>query len=629
VRDLKFYGLKKRIDVTNSEPINDVLQYNFSKNGACGSLVIKPNCTRPIVGMHVAGCSNLLGDSGYCVLVSQETFLDLPDNDRVIEDEYPLGGPPTDSKLAFDDFVEVENMVKLDKYVHLPTKTKIRPSLLNGYDGPPKTLPSFLTRDDEDYPHEKSPLVAGCEKHGVLTKNPSQDMVNTLIDALWSAEYIRMKPLILDPKKLSRAEAVRGFAIDGYEPLKLNTSMGYPFVYETSKQKKDYIVVTEDPEIGDRAVLFRRDLIEHLDEIDKQRFNLIIPFLPYIDELKDERKKILKRLKLGGTRVFCMSPISNTMAGRQNFLHFAAAYKANCINFQHAVGIARDGPQWSLLANELITMSNNIICLDYSNFGPGYNAMFCAGAHELIVRWTKTYVAGINQNELQILGEEHYNSKHVMYDYVYRQFSGGPSGDSLTVVKNGIVNELYILFAWCGIIRGVAELNDFGENLDLVELYFRNVRTFVYGDDVIMAVSDAYIDRFNGITISDFLKTYDIGVTSANKSGEIVRCVGIDEATFLKSAFKPHPIHFGEWLAPMDIDSIEETPRWINECTNHVEATRVNAEAALRLSYGHGPEYFARFKEKLNFALGNAEIPGLTLTWSELDQNFFSNYYLK
>lgn len=627
-KDIKFSDIESRVEIRDGDDITDVLRYNFSLNGACGSLILKPRSTRPIIGMHVAGNSTpFFGQVGFGVLLTRETFEDLEDETIITEQEPPNARPVEKSNLVMDNMVQVENLCSFERKVHIPTDSKIRPSVICTYDGNPKTFPCFLSQHEPDYPHEKSPIMAGCEKHGILTRNTRQDVVNSCIDSLWIQYYSRMKPLVMKPKRLTIAQCVRGFNVDGYEPLKLKTAMGYPYVYEQNKQKKDYIVVSDHEEIEKRTVRVDAGVLEHIRKNTEMRQSGIIPFDPYIAELKDERKKVEKRLKLGGTRVFLMSPISLTIQNRQVFLHFSAAYKANRLNYAHAVGISRDGPEWSMLANRLLSNSPYIITLDYSNFGPGYNAMFCAGAHEIIKRWTLKYVEEVVEAEIDVLGEEHYNSKHIMIDYVYRQFSGGPSGDPLTVVKNGLVNELYVLFAWIHLIEPT--INEYNDIESLFTLFYKNVYLCVYGDDLIMSVKEEYIGRFNGVTITQFFAEYGISATSADKATKIEPYKSLADSTFLKSGFVPHPKWKGEWLSPLEELSITETPRWIFESPNHEQATLVNCEAAIRNAYGHGPEFFNKFKNKINEALAEKDLPGIQINWEDIDCNFFEKYYIK
>lgn len=625
--ELKLYGFEKETSISGGgENFNaiDSLTYNYSSDGACGSLVFRENSTRPILGMHFAGTGGLsFSTKGFAVILTQEMFKDIELTPHYDDEEIELA-PPEEARMVLEEKVSVQNLGTYSKSVHIPSKSKILPSKIQHLLPAPKTLPGFLDPKDPDYPHEKSPLILGCEKHGLLTSNFTTSEVDEVRDVLWSLKYRAMSPLVIQPKRLTLRQAIVGLDQPGYAPLHLNTSMGFPYSVESNlTQKKSYIEVQRDEQGEVLDVLVSRKVVEDLQRTTELRQSGIIPFLPYIDELKDERRKLDKRLKPGSTRIFCMSSILTSIPSRQNFLHFAAAYSEGRLNLCHGVGMSRDGPEWGKLVRYLHEVSDNIVTLDYSNFGPGYNAMVNAAGHDIITKWTTLYVEGINETELAVLGEEHYNSKHIMSNLIYRQVSGGPSGDALTVVKNGLVNELYILLAWKALMSDWCNEQDRA----LYPSFYDLTRLVVYGDDLIMSVDDSIKDLFNGITIKQFFATYGITATDAAKTGEDTAYTSIREATFLKSGFEHHPYHRGEWLSPLDETSIEETAKWIHQCANHDDATTENAEASLRNAFGHGPSYFTAWRDKLNECLIKMDLKPIYLTWRELDRKFFPACY--
>lgn len=625
---IKIYGFKKEVEVKDggdSKHIMDSLHYNFSENGACGSLVCRENHTRPILAMHFAGSSNIsLYPEGYGVLLTQEMFEDLGET-GLVDEEIALK-PAEEAKMLLPDMVEVQSIGTYEKAVFMPTKTKILPSKVQPFLEKPRTRPAYMSKQEPGYKHKDSPLLLGCKKHGILTKNFPTHVIDEVCEALWSLKYQGLKPILAQPKHLTYKEAIGGLDIPGYEAIKLDTSMGFPYVFNKQTMKKDYITIVRDSEGKVESVHVNKDVLKEQVRIDNLRNNGIRPFLPYVDELKDERKSFAKVDKPGSTRVFCMSSIHSTIAVRSNFLHFAAAYTASRFDLNHAVGISRNGPEWTKLVNTLAEVSlNNIVAMDYSNFGPGYNVAVNAKGHEIIKRWTLKNVEGVNETEIDVLGLEHYNSDHIMNDLIYRQFSGGPSGDALTVVKNGLVNEMYILLAWKFLMADWCNKNDH----PLYPTFYRKTKLITYGDDLIMAVDDEIKDLFNGVTIKNFLATYGIAATDALKTGEDVPYTNILEASFLKSGFIQHPKLKGEWLAPLDQVSVEEVPKWIRSCENLDEATEQNCEAGLRESFGHGKDYFESQRIKINNALAKANLKPIFLTWEELDYNFFKDIYEK
>lgn len=50
---------------------------------------------------------------------------------------------------------------------------------------------------------------------------------------------------------------------------------------------------------------------------------------------------------IGGTRVFCASPVDYTTAMRQNILHFCASFMQAHFKVMSGVGINAKGPEWT------------------------------------------------------------------------------------------------------------------------------------------------------------------------------------------------------------------------------------------------------------------------------------------
>lgn len=630
ILDVKIDGIKKNVAITTGQQVKDLIQYNYSKNGDCGSILIRSGHRRPILAMHIAGSEyNMFGQRGFGVLLECNMFNDII--------------PRTVKSAKLDDHVmDVDGAkialghVKLQSLAisEIPAFNSDRSNLKRSkiYDctglGPLK-LPAFLSRKEDGYPHVKSPLVLGVEKHGKLTRNFTTDVVEEVGTVLYDALYATMQPLVAQPRRLTFLEAIRSFSVEGYRnPLDLNTSAGYPFALTNRKQKKDYITWLNpgEQEIEKRQYSIEQPVLEHLLEMEKMRGAGIVPPLMYIDSLKDELRGIEKRMKPGGTRVICVAPLSTTLADRQNHMHFTAAYMANRFRQQHAVGLSKDGPEWSTIANSLLEYGNNIVSLDYSNFGPGYNAMVCAQANKIIADWTEKYVDGVERVELDVLAEEHFNSQHLVGDLIYRQLSGGPSGSAMTVVKNGLVNELYLLIAWRALYPNVTT----GEHLQSMYVdYFANVRAVTYGDDVIMSITDDVIEWFNGQTITQFFGTYGIAATDAEKTAEIKKFKTLEESTFLKCGFKKHPKLPGQYLAPLAVDSVIESANWIRGSEDDGRATVENADQAVRNMFGHGCEAFDAYKLVVNHALSGLGLNSVLVTWDELDKRYFRDEYLK
>lgn len=566
----------------------DVLVYNYSKPGACGSLVLLDRTTRPIASMHFAGIGTERNGEGFGVILTQESIGEMLDSgiSATQMEEANLESIDNAKIILPEANVSYVGSVPPELTVFLPRKTKIIPSLIqNRGNLSPKTEPCILDKTDPRYVHDISPLVAGVAKHGQLSQDFRSSVVKRAGERLWDTYLSRMKPCVLNPQRLSYEEAVSGVPDRAYyDPIVISTSAGFPWCTTQRKRKSDYLTITRNEKQEITEVVVDEEVVKILKEKEELRKQGIVPFTPFVDTLKDERRKPAKLLALGGTRVFCNPPLDYVIAMRQNFLHFTAAFMNDRFNQQHAVGINVNGTEWTQLARRLIAVSfNNVITIDYSNFGPAFNAGVAQVAMELMVRWVSEHVEGVNPVELTCLLEECLNSQHLCVNTVYYQKCGSPSGAPITTVINTLVNELLILIAWDQLVG--TKIEHAGKFV--MEEYKKHVVLFCYGDDLVMSVSDEYKEEFNALTITNFFGDFGITATDASKSEKVKPYGPLTEATFLKMSFAPHEIHSHLWQSQLDWTSINDTTQWIWESADHKESTYENAKAALLAAHGH------------------------------------------
>ncbi|MCD1184656.1 hypothetical protein KQC08_13340, partial [Leptospira sp. Pond_2020] len=140
--------------------------------------------------------------------------------------------------------VQVDYSGKLpDKLVpFIPHKSKLVKSCVYGYDGLTSNKhPAILSRHDKRYQYEEGPLIAGVSKHGLLTKNFPTEVLDMAFEGLWDNLFVSMRPLILEPRKLTRKQAVIGLDHEAYPGMELDKSAGYPWMLTTRKSEGQYI----------------------------------------------------------------------------------------------------------------------------------------------------------------------------------------------------------------------------------------------------------------------------------------------------------------------------------------------------------------------------------------------------
>lgn len=346
------------------------------------------------------------------------------------------------------------------------------------------------------------------------------------------------------------------------------------------------------------------------------RQNGIVPATVFWDHLKDERRKIAKLRALGGTRIFSLSPLDFLIQHRQFYMDFTAAWHKAWFSLEHAVGIAVDGPDWSMLANSLLSYGNNIVCLDYSNFGPSLNSRLASRIWDQIDKWYQHH--GVTDDKIvrRIMKEEVISPLHLCQDLVYRTFAGIPSGHPATTLLNTEVNKAQLKICWLALAP---------PEMKSLQAFKDNVKLFAYGDDSIFSVTESVKDWFSGIYITNWFSKFGVKVTPSSKDEQITPFIPLTEATFLKRGFKQHPTRPQQWLAPLDWTSVQECAHWVNANNSDINGTQVNLDQSLRLAFGHGPEKFLEWKELLNSKISKVQrgLQPLYLDWDSLDESFF------
>lgn len=602
-----------------------VLRYTYSKQGACGSVVCLENSQRPILAMHCAGQGEGVFGVGWGVLLTQESVAEmLPDN-IVVQCEERDHLDMDQAKFVFDEACQITYIgtVAPHQQPHIPQKTKIEKSLLhNRFGFKALTEPTILCARDPRHTHEFSPLYLGVRKHGIKTRDFPSSKIERAGEALWDRWLSRMEPIVVSPKRLTFEQAILGFEGNKYyDALSLNTSAGYPWNMGVTTTKEAWITVDWE----NRTCDINSNLLNELLRKEELRRQGIVPETIFVDTLKDERKKSEKITKPGATRVFCASPVDYTIALRQNLLHFCAAFMKHRHELMHAVGIDVHGEEWARLWSRLTKHGTKFVGLDYSNFGPAFNACIAAKASELMRRWTLKYVVSDLdktewERELDALNWECDHSLHLCGNVLYRQTCGSPSGASITVIKNSVVNLLYILCAWEALSGERAK----DESPDIWKCFQDNVELCVYGDDLIMTVADEFQELFNTITIQNWFSKYGIVSTDASKSDTVEKFTSKEKITFLKRGWARHPTRPFQYLAPLDMVSINDITQWIWRSPDRREATRVNCESALLEAHSLGPQMYEQLRAKINAGLEKLGIDAITMNWYDVDNKYYS-----
>nr|UHR49797.1 MAG: polyprotein [Sanya leptocorisa acuta iflavirus 1] len=634
VEIFKWYGSMEVSDYDGGIITNEVtIEYNFSQKGACGAILLKPEYNKPILGMHFAGFGEGSHGKGYAVPLTWDSLSQFFVNPVVEMDDLDVLEPLSSMKLLFDDDVSVKyhGAVPPSLAVFNNKKSMIQRSAIQKFSPiPPRTEPAILSATDPRWKWpDTSPLRAGCSKHGIITQNLPDMVVSRAFQAFRDLIMARVQPMLTIMTVMTPEEAVIGKKLLYYDPMNLQTSAGWPWCTNMSRSTKEHwITVERDDDLFPISACIDSTIISVLTQKEELRKQKIVPFTLFVDQLKDERRKIEKARSFGGTRVFCGSPVDFVVSLRQYYLHFFASYMYSRWDCMHAVGINIHGNEWTHLVRNLLSVSPHIVTIDYSNFGPAFNSIIGHRVMDAFNSWVlshykyeETYRQEL-ENILECFAIELLQSNHLAVNTVYQQFSGAPSGSAATTVLNTGVNQMLLLCAWVDLMEEYCK----EKNFVLFELFQKYVCLYCYGDDVIMAVHPEIIHLFNAKTISNYFKNFGIVSTDAGKGQEVEAYTDIYHAKFLGCYFVKHP-YFNEWLSALDKEKLEDIPLWVHGKLAIRENTLESCRVALEWAHGWGPNYFQNLKDKINIMLTKAKLPNMVMQWEDIDKIFFSDYY--
>lgn len=668
--DIKIFSTTSNVsalDVNGDEVLTrHGLLYNYERKGMCGSLVCVDS-QFPVLAIHVSGSSAI--GRGIGVLLFREFF---PQLQGFVEIE------DTGEDTVFygeDCVISYEASISRDMVPHIPSKTNIVLSLIDPlFEEPSGVRPAFLHPSEEGYLYQHSPLFYGIRKNG----RPTLDFPLYYRQRAFAAVSARILDgvLIRKPTVLSVEEAVIGLPsqyVDDpfmnseddeiyYGPIPLDTSAGWP--YSTPLYRKEFGVsgtskagwitfVRDNNQKPVGAEIHPKVLEDHDRNMMVRRSGLAAVNV-FQDCLKDEKRPVEKVFKEGGTRLFSMSNVEGTIALRRYTLDFTSFLRYNRLKNGIAVGVNPDSAEWTILAEMLLKVGNNIFTLDFSNFGAGLNFDCGMMFGVLLKQYYLDNSVEIDDSVVDALMLELMGSRHVVGNLIYRTYAGSPSGAAITVEINSFVHLMYAAMSWLIIgdvlseIHGKSNLTsrhlayDYSDlrkymldnHIEYKEMvlddYLTNVVAVVYGDDGLYSVSDEFKEVFNAVTINLVLKEHRIGVTDATKSEKITKYCGIKEATFLKRSFVPNELMPSTmWAAAIDWNSVAECVRWVHKKPLTLEAaTRENCESSLLLAWGHGRDKYETWRIELNKMLAKVGLRPILLSWEEVAKKFYPDMSL-
>ena len=556
-----------------------------TENGDCGSILISKSAYGTcIVGIHVLGYSDVI----VALKVSREDISNLVDKAR----DYSVGSNPPILQSTNEE-IQVSKLHPKSVYRYIDEgKAKVFGSIV-GFrpqhksrveDTPMKAIVAKEfnvcvqdTVPDMTYKPWRAAAIDLCN----IPNNIDTAIVDLCVDS-FAKDIISQ----LSDKDKSLLHVYDQFtSINGAEGVRFvdkinrNTSAGFPF----KKSKKYYIEkIPEQRGLAD-PVCISTEIQEQIDEMKERLSDYEVSGCVFNAHLKDEPVS-LKKKAIGKTRVFSGANFPWTIIMRQYCLSFVRVLQTNNLLFEAAIGVNHFSNQWENFY-QYLTKFGETRCIagDYSKFDKRMAPTFILAAFDLIAKVLKDS-GNYTTQDLDIVRCLAYDVAFAYQDFngdLVQFFGGNPSGHSLTVIINGIVNSLYMRYAYYN-------LNPQKE----VYSFKRCVNLLTYGDDNIANVS-AVTGWFNHTAISDELAKIGVVYTMADKETISVPYISINECSFLKRTWR-YERDVGLHVAPLDLKSVYRSLSvWVRSKSITSEEQMIEIIGAANSEFfSHGREVF-------------------------------------
>lgn len=416
----------------------------------------------------------------------------------------------------------------------------------------------------------------------------------------------------------------------GVNPMKLNTSMGWPYL-----RPKKYFLFRGEPEedYPDGPIEVPPEIMVDVERAREICASGARPGTVFTACQKDEPTKINKEK----VRIFTSSNIILSILVRQYFLPIARIIIQYPVLFFMAVGMNCYGNDWVKLHEYLIQFGKDrLFAGDFEKYDKRFEYQLQILCWVILISMAE--ILGYSEEDLKImrsLAEDiarsiwEFNGEFQLHETV------NSSGHDLTVVINGLGNALQSMYCFYKGVPSDVTLSpphinqtrvtfekmmpdldwSFLDELDKVPLceqlngrFTRYASLVTLGDDNVLAVSPS-CDWFNHITMSKHLADIGLSYTTADKQVPTKPFEGIDGISFLKRRFEYHP-DIDRVVAPIEEASIwkslfcykRDSPVvWELHCAEQIDS-------ALREFCLFGEEVFEQRRRQLERVARRADI---------------------
>lgn len=418
----------------------------------------------------------------------------------------------------------------------------------------------------------KSPLMWPVGTFNARSCEPCSALIDVCLkDYMYSLDDL---PTPARPQgKASLMQVLNG--VEGLSSVNLNSSAGYGFAGKI----KDYIV-----EKDGKRCLKKEYLYAYQDYITKLAAGTV-PMSPFKASVKDEIVGEKKHV-LGKNRIFFGGSFFAYLASKQYLGPIISYMHTHGEVFESAIGINCQGPEWAKKRDKLFMRAFRK-CLDFENFDLWIKYMIKEKFHNVLERVMT--ILGVDEMDPTYRSIVHHLFEEFLWmtiligEEIFVPHTGLPSGMFGTTDLGCFVVSMLYRLVWFSCDE--VDPSDYN-------MRFRSWNWLMtYGDD---NTSNTAMEWFSQTRMREVLLDYNIKITSASKSDELLPFTPDNEITFLKRGFYDTTL-FGKRvvLCPLEEDSIARSIMF----TSAPEETRKGVEAsnifdAQKQYFFHGREVY-------------------------------------
>lgn len=569
------------------------------QRGDCGGMILDTRNQGFILGMHVAGKSNL--GKGFAAVISRRRFEEARDafnrgsfKDSTIEDAHEAQRERVDSH---GDFV-----TRFGDHSDLKVKVGTQASSTQLCESPvygslpiaPRTAPAMLSPKRGIDPMDNA--LWGYGQGGAWVPEDIFDLATHAMVAK-VARNSRAPPPGTN-FVASFEQAVMG--IEGNPnagSLSRTTSPGWPYMLMTppGKKFKQLAFGKDEYDFSSKECSIVRGVVENNLRLIREGKR---PFTLFRSFLKDEKRPFAK-VESGNSRLISSAPLDATILMRMYTLTFTAWAMDNRIYNGCALGVNCHSDEWSMAARYLGEGAGyRVICGDFKGWDKKLGSQLMTSLLPLMDLFYGD--SGSEASDVRrALIDDLMRSRHIDGGLVYEWSGSNPSGQGLTTPLNSFAQIVLFYAAIIVILRK----HGYGDEEIFRALVSGDLRHLTYGDDGAWSMRRNTI--FDVITAEELHQVFlDFGVqyTSADKKG-IAQFETLAEASFLKRTFsKTCLFDKGRYMAPLELATIYESVQWTRKSDFCLTNWKDNVINMAYEASAHGEEEYVAYTRALAHA---------------------------